>query len=86
MNGKTKQWTRTESPEIDLSSYGNVACDKSDISKLWDKKQTFKYMVPGQLNNYCEKKKKSSAYHNKTNAKLIRDLKLNHANTRGKGR
>lgn len=37
MNGKTKQWTRTESPEIDLSSYGNVVYDKSDISKLWDK-------------------------------------------------
>ena len=37
MNGQTKQWTRTESPEIDLSSYGNVAYDKSDISKLWDK-------------------------------------------------
>ena len=43
-------------------------------------------MVLGQLNNYFEKKKKSNAYRNKTNAKLIRDLKLNHANTRRKCR
>lgn len=37
MNGKTKQQNTTESPETDLSSYGNVVYDKSDISRLWDK-------------------------------------------------
>lgn len=34
---KDQAMEQNRSPEIDLSSYGNVVYDKTDISKLWDK-------------------------------------------------